>query len=468
MTTPTPSINYNLISVMSVVRDWLREKRKDTGANIGHMLRKEIPGFAPQALGFNSLSRLLLDAADEIVVVAQKGDDLVWALGETVADRDLEQALGADGDSDIEVPLDTRAPVSSVEFINFRSCRRVTLTLASSGLTVLVGPNSSGKSTLLYGASYASQVTRGRLRALFSGTRDVRRLRSSDATGPMELAITAGNNVELRIKAEPAGDDTKFTVDLKSPNKKATEWRLPGPPPSPPLRDRAESGLFWPSVLLRFQADALAAPSEIEEGEPRLSFDGGGLPTFLAYLANTNRERLESLVESVRKVVPAVEETRQTMRRWISYHPDDRDLPPTFRWHLEVKMNGADWVPADLLSEGTLFAFGIHAVLHQRQPPRILLMDDIDRGLHPKAQRALILQLKDVAEQGGPQIIISTHSPYILDELPAESVRVVRAGTNGTCVRALIEHPEWQNWKSSMTSGEFWTYVGDDWLEQVE
>ena len=469
MATPTRPLDDSLPRVMSVVRDLLREKRQETGANIGNVLRRELPGFNPQALGFASLTRLLLDAADEIVVIAQKGNDLVWALGESISDRDLEHALGADGDADAAAALDPQAPVSRVEFVNFRSCKRVTLDLASAGLTVLVGPNSAGKSTLLYGTNYASQISRGKLRALFSGTRDVRRLRSSGATGPMEIAIIAGSNVELRMTAVPVDDDnTKFTVTLKSPGKKSMSWNLPGPPPSPSLRDQPESGLFWPSVLLRFQADALAAPSDMEEGEPRLSFDGGGLPTFLAYLANTNREQLERLVESVRKVVPAVEETRQTMRRWEPSHIDDRDLPPTFRWHLEVKMKGAGWVPADLLSEGTLFAFGIHAVLHQRQPPRILLMDDIDRGLHPKAQRALIQQLKDVSGHGGPQVIISTHSPYILDELPAQSVRVVRAGGEGTRVRALIEHPEWQEWQSSMTSGEFWTYVGDEWLEKIE
>ena len=78
---------------MSVVRDLLREKRQETGANIGNVLRRELPGFNPQALGFASLTRLLLDAADEIVVIAQKGNDLVWALGESISDQ-KEKLLG--------------------------------------------------------------------------------------------------------------------------------------------------------------------------------------------------------------------------------------------------------------------------------------------------------------------------------------------------------------------------------------
>lgn len=469
MTELKPHSNETLTRALEVIGEILRARGRETGANIGHALRKEIPEFNPQALGFPSLSLLLLNAADEIVVVGRKGDDRVWALGEFVSDQDLEHALGPEAEAEAEALIEGGADVTCVKFVNFRSCQNVRLDLSPSRLTVLVGPNGSGKSTLLYGTSYASQVTRGKLRALFSGTRDVRRLRTGGATTALELAISAGENVELRLKAEPTEDDTTFTVSLKSGS--ATQsWTSPGKRPSPPLPERLESRLFWPAVFLRFRADVLAKPSDVVEGEPRLSFDGAGLPTLLAHLATTDPARLKTLVESVRKIVPSVEETRQKLRLWEPHRAparEERDTP-TYQYQLEVKINGV-WVPADLLSEGTLLAFGIHAVLNQGQPPRILLMDDIDRGLHPKAQRALIQQLKEVSStDGGPQIIVSTHSPYILDEVPAESVRVVRSGDKGTCVRALTEHPEWQEWKSSMTSGEFWSYAGEDWLEQAE
>lgn len=452
---------------LGVVTDFLRERGRELGANIGHELRRQIPEFSPQAAGFSSLSHFLTARADDVVIVGQRGNDRVWALGASIPDRDLAHALEAETEPD--VPVDISAAVTRIEFKNFRSCRDVQLDLAPTGLTVLVGPNSAGKSTVLLGASYISQVTRGRLRALFSGPRDVRRLRASGATGPMAIAASVGKDVELRLSAQPTEEGARFEVSLRSgANAKARVWTSPGEPPSPPLPSRRESGLFWPSVLLRFRSDALAEPSEIVEGEPRLNFDGSGLPTVLAHLATTEPERLRAVVDGVRSVVPSVEETRQTLRRW---EPSFDEAPgeherSTFRYQLDVKMKDAGWVPADMLSEGTLFAFGVHAVLNQRRPPRLLLLDDIDRGLHPKAQRALIQHIQKVA--GRVQIITSTHSPYILDELPPESVRVVRAGAGGTRVRALIEHPEWQEWRASMTSGEFWTYVGEDWLEDGE
>jgi hypothetical protein len=53
----------------------------------------------------------------------------------------------------------------------------------------------------------------------------------------------------------------------------------------------------------------------------------------------------------------------------------------------------------------------------------------------------------------------------MLDEVEAEEVLVVRGGPGGTRVARLSDHPEWQEWRGSMRTGEFWTWVGEDWLE---
>jgi hypothetical protein len=264
------TVKDELSGALAVTTELLRIKGRETGANIGHALRKELPGFSPQAHNFSSLSHMLSEAADDLVVVDRKGDDKVWALGEYVSDRDIEHALGPEPDAvdavDAAVSPTSLAP-TAVELINFRSCRHVRLDLALGGLTVLVGPNGAGKSTVLYGRSYASQVIRGKLRALFSATRDVRRLRSFEANGPMELAIGAGDKIELRLKADVAEDDTQFTVALKN-GTKSEAWTSPDKRPSPPLAQRPEPASFWPSVLLRFRAEALASPSNVVEGFP--------------------------------------------------------------------------------------------------------------------------------------------------------------------------------------------------------
>jgi len=48
----------------------------------------------------------------------------------------------------------------------------------------------------------------------------------------------------------------------------------------------------------------------------------------------------------------------------------------------------------------------------------LVLIDEIESSLHPRAQRRLMRDLATVARDRECQIILSTHSPYILEELP--------------------------------------------------
>lgn len=48
----------------------------------------------------------------------------------------------------------------------------------------------------------------------------------------------------------------------------------------------------------------------------------------------------------------------------------------------------------------------------------LVLIDEIESSLHPRAQRRLIRDLAAAARDRECQIILSTHSPYVLDELP--------------------------------------------------
>jgi predicted ATPase len=48
----------------------------------------------------------------------------------------------------------------------------------------------------------------------------------------------------------------------------------------------------------------------------------------------------------------------------------------------------------------------------------LVLIDEIESSLHPRAQRRLIRDLAEAARLQECQIILSTHSPYILEELP--------------------------------------------------
>lgn len=51
----------------------------------------------------------------------------------------------------------------------------------------------------------------------------------------------------------------------------------------------------------------------------------------------------------------------------------------------------------------------------------LVLIDEVETSLHPRAQRRLIRDLADKCRERELQIILTTHSPYILEELPPEA-----------------------------------------------
>jgi len=64
----------------------------------------------------------------------------------------------------------------------------------------------------------------------------------------------------------------------------------------------------------------------------------------------------------------------------------------------------------------------ISELLQFEQPKNsLLLIDEIETSLHPRAQRRLIRDLANLCRERDLQIILTTHSPYVLEELPPEA-----------------------------------------------
>ncbi|EHY90025.1 hypothetical protein SacazDRAFT_03144 [Saccharomonospora azurea NA-128] len=61
----------------------------------------------------------------------------------------------------------------------------------------------------------------------------------------------------------------------------------------------------------------------------------------------------------------------------------------------------------------------------------LLLIDEVEASLHPKAQRRLIEFLLWLSRTKSVQVILSTHSPYVLESLPPEARALVLRGKDG-------------------------------------
>jgi predicted ATPase len=65
----------------------------------------------------------------------------------------------------------------------------------------------------------------------------------------------------------------------------------------------------------------------------------------------------------------------------------------------------------------------VMAELLQRDIPAysLVLIDEVESSLHPRAQRRLIRFLAERCRESELQVVLSTHSPYVLEELPLEA-----------------------------------------------
>jgi predicted ATPase len=61
----------------------------------------------------------------------------------------------------------------------------------------------------------------------------------------------------------------------------------------------------------------------------------------------------------------------------------------------------------------------------------LLIVDEVEASLHPKAQRRLIRFFLWLCRRKRVQIVLSTHSPYVLEELPQEARILLLPGPNG-------------------------------------
>jgi AAA15 family ATPase/GTPase len=103
--------------------------------------------------------------------------------------------------------------------------------------------------------------------------------------------------------------------------------------------------------------------------------------------------------------------------------------------------DGRGRVAAARLSDGTLHFIGLAAllVLGGDDLPAIVCLEEPEVGLNSAAMRRLVRLIYEVSSRGQSQILISTHSPYLLTELwngssanPFESFNYVTLAQSGS------------------------------------
>ena len=124
-------------------------------------------------------------------------------------------------------------------------------------------------------------------------------------------------------------------------------------------------------------------------------------------------------------------------------------------------------IRAQQSSDGAILFLGLLALIHSPEPPKLLLIEEPEKGVYPKRLEEvirLIRRLREApAERASPQIILTTHSPYLLTSFNPDEVTLMvrRDGTVRAC--PLRDAP---NIEARLGHGEF--YLGELWYNLSE
>jgi energy-coupling factor transporter ATP-binding protein EcfA2 len=373
--------------------------------------------------------------------------------------------------------------IRSVEFRNFKSLREVKLDLER--FTVLVGPNASGKTTILQGLDILTRLYGQEPQDLFRGDLDPFLLYTRGAAGPIELLLEQGDSA-LKFTGTPKGGSPATGSPHQPSNGQGRPWEFGRVGRMGPAEAQGDPSVWvTPHALkgptaafLRLDPKRLSDPSYSPGESPQIEPDGTGLASALAYTALNQPDTFAALKETLRGLFPyvrgvrfervrvlrATEEPTKTDHGWVPV-----TAPRTY-WGESIvfDMEGAPGIPAAHASDGTVLVLGLLAAIMGADRRQLVLLDDLDHGLHPKAQRDLVgLLRKLLDEMPDLQIVATTHSPYLLDQMRPEEVRLTTRRPDGSvaCGR-LDEHPDFERWREAMTPGEFWSMVGEKWVAE--
>jgi energy-coupling factor transporter ATP-binding protein EcfA2 len=166
----------------------------------------------------------------------------------------------------------------------------------------------------------------------------------------------------------------------------------------------------------------------------RLDADGFGLATLLDDIVSFDPKVFLDIQGEFCRLFPQFQSVRVPTEYGIERTIKD-GLPeslPTNGKGVHLVMRSGQDVRARHASDGAILFLGLLALSHLPEPPRLLLLEEPENGVYPMRLGQILTLLKEMANRTTdrfPQIVLTTHSPYVLSLFQPEEVTFLSRGT---------------------------------------
>jgi predicted ATPase len=337
--------------------------------------------------------------------------------------------------------------IKHISIKNFKSLGDVSLDLVP--VTVLIGRSGTGKSNFVEAIRFLRDYLTNSQAAQ---QQDWTRVMSATAKQPMELLF------HLTFGAPGMEEDFRYELKLQQPHaqqapqlneekltlgsrvlfhQQQSKWiqqpPLVNPPPAGRVMMGALTGLqevtiahlvLTSGIGCHAFPDDVLAQANYSQGQGAGFFDRGEnfLQVFLAINVNLQTwHYLREIAASLRTLSPSLKSIDLEMpqkNRIVSTHEIGNGHLLTFDLHQE--------------SEGFRRLLACLLALYQTPPKQTLLFEEPEKGLHPGGLAVLAEEFKTFASKREGQIVLTTHSPGLLDLFDPDQLRVVEISNHVT------------------------------------
>jgi predicted ATPase len=396
--------------------------------------------------------------------------------------------------------------LSRLHIENYKCLRDVTVDLDE--FTILIGPNDSGKTSLLEVIQTLGEISQKPYNQFFVGDRsldnlvwrkEANRRITCDVKGQF-IDHSFAYRIELPVGQEPPVEALEYdglkliSTEMETKNSvksrpvsylsfESGRW-IPRTSTSAIgttyLRQMVEQGqapylgvadALSSTIEYRFDLEKLCQPA-IPKADDFLHPSGDNLAGMLDLLQNSaDRSAFTALEKSLHEAVPTIQGIRlpparpsglpgAAIKKGFGRGAKALEFILTGNGHPAVS------IPAKQASAGALL-FTAFLTLIYGQPAGVLLIEEPENGLHPNRLQFVIDHLRKIStgEIGGQkrQVIITTHSPLLLNHAKPEEVRVfVRDREQGTKVAPMAQIPDINRLMKEFAVGELWYLLGEE------
>jgi predicted ATPase len=341
-------------------------------------------------------------------------------------------------------------------------------------LTAFIGNNGAGKSSLIEGLETYQSIVRDGLDTAMQRWMGIEHARhkgqeakekAGKLVNPIAFELAIGTSprkvrrIELEANNDPAANRMFIAQERISSldgtwldrNKIGAEQSYgPGRSllsvPLPSYKEEAHHILEWQFLALSPERMGLPVAQQRTGGGVRLARDGSNIADYLLDLRRQDQSAFDGIVETMAFVLPYA-----------------RDLQPSVTSELERKawlqLTEADFkVPGWMLSTGTLRLLALLALLRHPSPPPLIVVEEIENGLDPRSIHLIVDEIRDVVQSGRSQVIVTTHSPYLLNLLPLQAIILAERSSSGEPVFwRPSDEDEVKEWGKKFAPGELYT-----------